>query len=123
MLPDGIRYPMKGNMNTRIGPPVNSTGATNDYLQYFFLRMKRSGGLVATTSDPDGGFISASTMLSHGRGSQLFKFQAISVDSKYVHIINQESQLALGIVPGANPSDNSIYLFTPDPNDKNQMWS
>lgn len=110
-------------MTIQIEPPVNSTGATNDYLQYFFLRMKRSGGLVATTSDPDGGFISASTMLSHGRGSQLFKFQAISVDSKYVHIINQGSQLALGIIPGANPSDNSIYLFTPNPNDKNQMWS
>jgi hypothetical protein len=79
--------------------------------------MKRAGGLVATVYGDD--FLTAESMLSHVRGSQLFKFQAIAHDRQYVQIINQGTQFALGM----NSVDGSISLVPPDPTDQAQMWS
>ncbi|MGU3473205.1 hypothetical protein ACLBWT_18915 [Paenibacillus sp. D51F] len=90
---------------------------SEDYLSYFFLRNKGAGGPVLGFA-PTGTKVVGQPMLPHRRGTQLFKCVAVAVDSKFILLVNQSTQLALQA-----DDDGSVRFAPQDTTVPGQQWA
>jgi hypothetical protein len=91
---------------------------SSDYCEYFFLRSRMAGGLVAG-ADPNSGLLVPQSMLAHNRGSQLFKFQAIPGNNERAQVIHQATGNALT----AQATSGAMVLAAPSSTNLGQQWA